>query len=282
VSSRALAWALRQKPGSPTLQLILIHYADNAGSDGICHCNHREIAGWTGLARETVTRNLKTLSGAEVGGFMEPVGDGRYRLRRDALATDLGVTEDHSAPPKGCDGESQGVTENHSKPKSGCDGESQDCDAGSHETIGTVPATGTGSGTGLNTKNKDTQVRLGNVFLLEAISSASEKKLRNSPTKQPQLSKIQVALRGSGFDQRAQVEAFFVWLWKNHFAGREYEHTFVPETLARHIGKYLDWFEGSGLKPGDGVNAVRRNAPSALDKADPDFLRFQQQRGTAP
>ncbi|MHB1285524.1 MAG: helix-turn-helix domain-containing protein [Leptospirales bacterium] len=153
MSLQAMDWALRTVQGiTPTQKLILICLANHAGPEGTCWPSQNIISDYSGLSRETISRNLSDL---EKRGFINSV------QRRDESGRDLskiyilnitkeeglrtepssgetenhrGVTQDHTGGGKlrgGCDvgshpvksrfSEHRGVTENHR----GCDAGSQ-------------------------------------------------------------------------------------------------------------------------------------------------------------
>ena len=62
MSLEAMEWALRLvKNVSPTQKLILICLADQAGPNGTCWSSQSTVAEYSGLARETINRNLSEL-----------------------------------------------------------------------------------------------------------------------------------------------------------------------------------------------------------------------------
>lgn len=62
MSLEAMEWALRfVKNVSPTQKLILICLADQAGPNGTCWSSRSTVSEYSGLARETINRNLSEL-----------------------------------------------------------------------------------------------------------------------------------------------------------------------------------------------------------------------------
>ena len=84
MSLQAMDWALRKVQGiSPTQKLILICLANHAGPDGTCWPSQNTLSEYSGLSRESISRNLSDL---------ERKGVIRSLPRRDDAGRDLSKT----------------------------------------------------------------------------------------------------------------------------------------------------------------------------------------------